>query len=169
VLERDRYRIYVLHPHDEFHAMSPRGEFSNENSDSLVLKIETDHASILFTGDIENEAEENLLYLGRWLKSDILKIPHHGGRTSSSVEFIKTVNPQMAVASVGRNNPFRHPHHETTERYRIAGTRLYRTDVDGAVTIIANNGRYNVRTYRNRQFKIVDNLQDEIRNLKLLF
>ncbi|HDK82064.1 MAG TPA: DNA internalization-related competence protein ComEC/Rec2, partial [Nitrospirae bacterium] len=91
VLETEEYKVLVLHPYDEFFAGSSRGEFSDQNSDSLVLKIESDDLSVLFTGDIEKEAEENLVHLSKWLKSDIIKVPHHGGRTSSSSAFVKAV------------------------------------------------------------------------------
>jgi competence protein ComEC len=169
MLENDRYSIYVLHPYDEFRTMSPRGGFSDENSDSLVLKIVSGDTSILLTGDIEEEAEENLLSLGKWLKSDIIKVPHHGGRTSSSWEFIKAVNPRIAVASAGRNNLFQHPHHETIERYRIAGAKFFRTDVDGAITVTLREGLLHMEKYEDRKLKRVAGWQDEIRNLQLLF
>jgi competence protein ComEC len=174
------YKIFVFHPYDEFYADSPRGEFSNQNSASLVLKIDTGDASALFTGDIEVEAEENLMFLGRWLRSDVIKVPHHGGRTSSSLEFLKSVNPQVAVASAGENNPFNHPHRETIERYNSFGVRLFRTDIDGAVTVTPSpnplprgegvRGRvYEIKTYWDSRFKEVHGVRDEIRNLRLLF
>ncbi len=169
LLEAQGYQIFVLHPYDEFYADSARGDFSNENSDSIVLKIEAGGASVLFTGDVEMEAEENLIYLSKWLKSDIIKIPHHGGRTSSSLEFIKAVAPETAVVSAGRHNPFYHPHKKTLERYKNAGTRIFRTDEDGAVTITLKDGRYTIETYWDSRFKEVAGWQDEIRNLRLLF
>ncbi len=168
VLEAEKYRIYVLHPYDEFYADSARGEGSSENSDSLVLKIETGDSSALFTGDIEAEAEENLIYLGAWLKSDIIKVPHHGGRTSSSEEFLKTVTPQIAVVSAGKNNSFGHPHGETLERYNDAGIKLLRTDMDGAVTVTSTGSLHDIKTYWDSRFKKVNGLKDEIRNLRLL-
>ncbi len=169
VLEFDKYRVYFFHPYDEFYANSPRGEYSSENSDSLVFKIEAGDASILFTGDIEVEADENLLYLGNWLKSDVLKAPHHGGRTSNSMGFIQLVSPQIAVVSVGKNNIFHHPHKEALKRYEDAGVRIFRTEMDGAVAIISRDESYEIETYQDSMFKKVANWQDEIRNLKLLF
>ncbi|MBI4698411.1 MAG: DNA internalization-related competence protein ComEC/Rec2 [Nitrospirae bacterium] len=169
VLEAENYKIYVLHPYNEFYAGSSRGEFSDQNSSSLVLKIESNEAAILLTGDIENNAEEDLIHLGKWLKSDILKVPHHGGRTSSSDEFLMSVSPKVAVASVGKANSFNHPHEETIERYKYAGIRLYRTDMDGAVTVTAKDGSYEIKTYWDSTFKEVKGLRDEMENLKLLF
>ncbi len=168
-LDAQGYKIYLLHPYDEFHALSSRGEFSNENSDSLVIKIVSGSISILFTGDIEKEAEWNLLYLGTWLKSDILKVPHHGGRTSSSVEFLRAVNPETAVISSGMNNPFHHPHQESLQRYKDQDVRILRTDRDGAVTITVKGKFYDIKTYRDSRFVKAKDWKDEIRNLRLLF
>ncbi len=172
MFEGKTYRIAVLHPYDEFSARSSRGYFSNENNDSLVIKIDTGKASVLFTGDIENEAEENLLHLAPWLRSDILKVPHHGGRTSSSPAFLEAVNPSIAVASAGRYNSFHHPHTDTVGRYTARGIKMYRTDRDGAVTIIPTNNSsfpYEVITHRDRTLKPVQALSDELKNLALLF
>ncbi|MBI4847664.1 MAG: DNA internalization-related competence protein ComEC/Rec2 [Nitrospirae bacterium] len=171
-LEAKGYRIYALHPYKEFFADSARGQFSNQNSGSLVLKLVSDNASILFTADIETEAEENLLHLGKWLKSDIIKAPHHGGNTSSSEKFLKAVNPQTAVMSVGKHNQYNHPHKETLERYGHAGAMIYRTDVNGAVTMTSRDNAgglpYKIRTYWDNEFRKVSAWRDEISNLRLL-
>jgi competence protein ComEC len=169
MLQSNIYRIYVFHTYDEFNADSSGEEFSGQNSDSLVLKIESENSSLLFTGDIEQEAEEDILHLGSRLKSDIIKVPHHGGRTSSSEGFINAVAPQIAVISSGRGNSFGHPHKETLERYERAGTTVLRTDVNGAVTITNHGRSYEIRTYEDSVFKSVDAWRDEVRNLKLLF
>ena len=184
VLEAEKYKIRVLHPYDEFFADSERGDFSNENSGSLVLKYESDDVSVLFTGDIETEAEETLLPLDKWLRSEIMKVPHHGGRTSSSSGFLEAVDPQVAVISLGENNPYGHPHAETIERLKAAEAEIYRTDIDGAVTItlndypisVSNAGSglkpdppYEIQTYWDTEFKKVATWRDEVKNLKLLF
>ena len=168
-LDAQGYKIYILHPFDEFHALSSRGEFSNENSASLVIKLVSGGISILFTGDIETEAEWNLLSLGMWLKSDILKVPHHGGMTSSSVEFLRAVNPKTAVISAGMNNPFHHPHQESLQRYKGQNVNILRTDRDGAVTITVKDKFYDIETYRDSRVTKAKNWKDEIRNLKLMF
>ncbi len=168
VLEADGYKLYVLHPYDEFFAGSPRGEFADQNNDSLVLKIETGSVSVLFTGDIDAEAEENLIYLGKWLKSDIIKVPHHGGRSSSSEKFIEAVSPEIAVISVGKNNPFNHPNGDTLERYKNADVKIFRTDIDGAVTITPGDVSYNINTYWDSRFRKVHVLSDELENFRLL-
>jgi competence protein ComEC len=167
-LDTGAYKITVFHPYDEFIAASSRGDFSNENSDSLVLKFEFEGFSALFTGDIEAEAENNLLHLGSLLKSNVLKTPHHGGRTSSTREFLEAVRPEIAVISVGENNRFHHPHNETIKRYTDSGARLFRTDRVGSVTIIKNNNSYAIETYYDNRLKPVHRFRDEMRNLGLL-
>jgi competence protein ComEC len=134
-----------------------------------VFKIEAENSSLLFTGDIEEEAEHDLLYLDEWLKSDIIKVPHHGGKTSSSVEFINAVNPQIAVVSAGKNNPFHHPHKKTLERYKKAGAELFRTDMDGAITITSVDDSFQISTWQDGRIKKVYSMFDEVRNLRLLF
>jgi competence protein ComEC len=166
--ETDDYRVIVLHPYNGFYADSERGSFSDENSDSLVLKIVRNNLSILFTGDIESEAEENIIHLDGWLKSDIIKVPHHGGRTSSIEDFIMAVDPDVAVISAGRYNSFGHPHSETIGRYKQKGVRLYRTDRDGAVIALINDNGYIIKTYEDLSIKKVHSLRDEIHNLMLL-
>ena len=169
MLEAEGYNIYVFHPYNEYYSGSVRGEHTDHNNDSLVMKIETDETSVIFTGDIEKEAEENLAHLGAWLDSDILKVPHHGSRTSSSEYFINAVSPQVAIVSAGMNNPFGHPHKEILDRYYLAGVRLLRTDLHGAVAISAAEGMLKVTTYDDRRLIEVSDWRDEMRNLGLLF
>jgi competence protein ComEC len=171
LFESRDYKVYTLHPYDDFYAGSSRGEFSNQNSDSLVMKIQSNGFSALFTGDIEAEAEQDLVHLGHWLKSDVMKVPHHGSKTSSTSAFIQTVRPRIAVISVGRNNPFNLPNDETLRHYSDVGARLLRTDLDGAVRIIFRDQphpSYEVKTYQDFTFKAVQGLKDELRNLRLL-
>jgi len=84
---------------------------------------------------------------GADLKSIILKAPHHGSSSSSTEEFIKAVNPEVAVFSVGYNNPFRHPNKKVLARYRDAGAKIYRTDRDGLIEIESDGRGYTVKTY----------------------
>lgn len=168
-MRTQRYRIYILHPYNEFYTVSPGGDFSDENNHSLVLKVESEGISVLFTGDIEEEAERDMHDLGGWLKSDIIKVPHHGGRTSSSTRFLMGVAPNTAVVSAGTRNPFHHPHQTTLERYKQQDVTLFRTDMDGAVTITGRDGSYETSTYEDSTFRKAKGLRDEIRNLRLLF
>jgi len=124
-------------------ALSPppyllEGTGSDINNNSVVLKIIHGRVSLLFTGDIEREAEEQLLRYGSYLESTIIKVPHHGSRTSSSPDFLDLVNPKVAIISVGKKNPF----------YKERGVRVYRTDRQGAIIVTSGKGRFRVRTMK---------------------
>jgi competence protein ComEC len=102
---------------------------------------------LLFTGDIEAEGEHALLssYNGT-LASEILKVPHHGSRTSSGQAFIAAVTPQVAVASLGYHNRFAFPAPEVVQRYREHGSWFLQTDEAGAVTVVSDGHGYQVQT-----------------------
>jgi competence protein ComEC len=166
LVEGRGYRIYVFHPYTEFYTMDGN-EYVAENNDSLVLKFMMHQKSFLFTGDVEEEAEEDIVHLGMWLQSNVLKVPHHGGKSSSSRHFIDAVTPDIAVISVGRDNPFGHPHDEMLHALQKA--RLFRTDTDGAVTIRNSSKGLACRTYREFQFTTARSFTDELKNVKRLF
>ncbi|MBA3071197.1 MAG: DNA internalization-related competence protein ComEC/Rec2, partial [Nitrospirae bacterium] len=159
VIEGREYKIYVLHPYKEFYTMSGDSDNGGNNS-SLVLKIEGSKKSFLFTGDIEEEAEEDKIHLGKWLKSDVIKVPHHGGRASAYQFFFDAVSPEIAVISAGRDNAFGHPHQDTLEM--LEGAKIYRTDINGAVKITEKDGRLEVKTCRGYRFSKTKNLAGEI-------
>lgn len=124
------------------------------NNNSLVCKLNYKKFSMLFTGDIEEIAEKEILYkysknLGV-LKSDILKVGHHGSKTSSSNEFIKEISPKYVVIGVGKNNKFGHPNNGVLERLNNYGTKIYRTDEDGEISIIVNRkGKVKIKKFIN--------------------
>ena len=122
----DGVRFEFLHPR-------PGWESARRNNQSCVLRVDAGGASMLLTGDIERHAEWFLL--GKIPKTDVLLVPHHGSRTSSSEEFIAAVAPRWAVVPAGYRNRFGHPAREVLERYAKAGVRVLRTDVDGAVSV----------------------------------
>ncbi len=119
----------------------------DKNNRSLVIKLKYGDVSIIFSGDIEEEGERELLSRGLDLKTTILKIPHHGSRSSSTEEFVKALNPDIVVASVGYNNPFGFPHKEIIKKYRKKGALIYRTDKEGAITIETDGSDINVKGY----------------------
>ncbi|MDP2277402.1 MAG: hypothetical protein Q8K51_04175, partial [Nitrospirota bacterium] len=166
VIEGKGYKIYVLHPYKEFYTMN--GDSDNgDNNSSLVLKVEGSKKAFLFTGDIKEEAQDDIIHLGKWLKSDVVKVPHHGGRTSAYKPFYDVASPEIAVISAGRDNAFGHPHHETLEMLEDA--KIYRTDMNGAVKIIEKDGSLEVKTHRDYRFSKTKNLAGEIKNIKRLF
>ena len=127
----------------------PIDEYSSSaNNGSLVLRVEYRDISVLLTGDIEREAEDRLLRQDSNLRADILKLAHHGSKTSSKAEFIDAVNPVMAIVSTGRNNTYGHPSPEVTERLEERGIILYDTAQNGAVTIITDGYIKKVVTMR---------------------
>jgi competence protein ComEC len=164
--EGEGYTFRIFHPYPEFYTMYG-DEYDAENNDSLVLKVEGRHKSFIFTGDVEEEAEENILHLGEWLRSDVIKVPHHGARSSSFESFIKTISPDVAVISVGRENPFNHPHEETLDA--LYGVEIFRTDIDGAVKISETDSLLKIKTYRDFQLEKIKSIQDEIKNIKRIF
>lgn len=97
---------------------------------------------MLLTGDIEEIAEKQILEEYKnsdILKSTILKVAHHGSKTSSSLEFLETVKPKIALIGVGENNTFGHPNNSILERLKNCGVKIYRTDENGEISIEINN------------------------------
>ncbi|UNC93262.1 DNA internalization-related competence protein ComEC/Rec2 [Candidatus Contubernalis alkaliaceticus] len=111
-----------------------QGTTSDLNNNSLVFRLTAGDIYFLFTGDAEQEAEEYMLKTGFDLKSQMLKVGHHGARSSSGEEFLEAVRPEFAVIQVGRNS-FGHPSLETLERLENIGCNIYRNDLHGAVTV----------------------------------
>ena len=110
------------------------------NNNALVCKMVSKKVIMLFTGDIEQEAEEAILNKYKSnigiLKSDILKVAHHGSKTSSTKEFLEAVKPNTAVIGVGKNNNFGHPNKSVLERLKRLGCRIYRTDESGEIILL---------------------------------
>lgn len=112
-----------------------------ENRDSLVLRLQYGEISILLTGDIERAAEEALLRSGWELRSDVLKVPHHGSRTSSSEPFLDRVRPRWAIISASdptAGGRFRYPHLEVRQRYEQRGISLFHTGQQGMITLLTD-------------------------------
>jgi competence protein ComEC len=133
-----------------FEFLSPRPEMKvlRRNDLSCVLRISTAGGAMLLTGDIERLSENFLVQEGKSLKSEVLLVPHHGSRTSSTPEFIAAVAPRWAVVPAGYRNRFGHPNAEVARRYRAAGVELLRTDLDGAVHVILTNEAVQIRAER---------------------
>jgi len=103
---------------------------------------------MLLTGDVERAAEAVLARNGA--RADVLLVPHHGSRTSSSAEFIAAVAPRWSVVPAGYRNRFGHPARDVLERYAAAGVRVLRTDRDGAVRVVLKAGSVGVEAERLR-------------------
>jgi competence protein ComEC len=122
--------VEVLHP-------GPQDASALSSNDaSLVLRVAWGKTSVLLAADIERDGERQLLHhAGARLRSTVLKVPHHGSRTSSGARLVGTVDPAVAVFSVGRQNRYGFPHAEVEARYREQGVCILRTDFDGAIVL----------------------------------
>jgi competence protein ComEC len=114
-----------------------------------VLRIAAAGGAMLLTGDIERTAEKALLSSA--VRSDVLLVPHHGSRTSSTPEFIAAVAPRWAVVAAGYRNRFGHPNGEVLERYRSAGAQIARTDLQGSISIRLTADGVGVESERTRR------------------
>lgn len=123
---------------------------NNLNNNSLVFKFNYKKYSILFTGDIEKIAEEKIVSKyknSNILNSTILKVAHHGSKTSSTKEIIDLIEPKIALIGVGENNKFGHPADQTIELLQSINCEIYRTDKMGEIEITINkNGKIKVKT-----------------------
>ena len=132
----------------------PDNEIINDNAknnNALVCKLIYNNFSMLFTGDIEEIAEKKILKLyeknKEKLRADVLKVGHHGSKTSSSYDFIKTVSPKIALIGVGKDNNFGHPNLGVIERLEKSGATIYRTDYMGEIELsIKSNGNMTINT-----------------------
>jgi len=122
----------------DFRVIHPKKEIIKRitNNDSIVLKLKLKNYKILYTGDIEKEAEKEIVEREKNLNSYVLKIAHHGSRTSSTIKFLKAVSPRIAVISVGRGNRYNFPSKFTLEKLKGMGVIVLRTDKDGAIKLL---------------------------------
>lgn len=125
------------------------GSGSDPNLNSVVVRVTYHRVGALFAGDMEALNESQLLAWGDEIRSAVLKVAHHGSRTSTTDAFVEAVRPLVAVISVGAMNPFGHPHRRTLDVLEEWGAAVYRTDRDGAVLIHSDGARLAVRTVRH--------------------
>jgi competence protein ComEC len=125
-----------------------RGTHSDLNNNAIAIKIVYRQFSALLGADLEREAEARLLEHGDRLQSTMLKAGHHGSKTSSTAEFLRAVRPAVTLISCGPS-AFLHPAPETLERLVAAKTRVYRTDLHGALTLRSDGTQYQVSTFKD--------------------
>jgi competence protein ComEC len=135
----------------ELEVLSPSGDSASaglsDNNRSLVLRMVFGRRSFLFTGDIERKTEEQLVLAREVRHTDVLKVAHHGSRTSSSQSFLSSVLPCFAVISVSSPSPYGHPHPEVVQRLENTGARILRTSECGAVTFSTDGSDLKVETF----------------------
>lgn len=137
----------LLHP-----AAADYETSSKSNDMSCVLRVHSAHGSALLTADIEAKTERALLARApEQLRSDVMLVPHHGSRSSSTAAFVEAVAPQYAIFPVGYRNHYRHPHPDIWQRYVASVPHLLRTDRDGAVRVRYSAAGIQIETERNRR------------------
>ena len=126
--------------------VGPVAQYSDTNDTSIVLRIEYGSTSFLLTGDMEKTAETDLVNSGVNLRADVLQVGHHGSSTSTGYLFLNAVLPEMGVISCGTGNKYGHPHEETLSILRDAKVDVYRTDLQGTITIGSDGQNFTVGT-----------------------
>jgi competence protein ComEC len=142
--------LRVLHPARAFRSHE-RKTYSAENDRSLVVRIAFPGPVLLFTGDIGTAVEKELIRSGQGLQCDLLKVPHHGSKSSSSEAFVRAARAAAAVVTAGRGNPYHHPSDDVLARYENIGTRMLRTDRDGAISLFLDRGALEAVTWNERE------------------
>ncbi|EOD01363.1 MBL fold metallo-hydrolase [Caldisalinibacter kiritimatiensis] len=148
IIDVDKLKFTIIAPNSK--------KYDETNEYSIVNKLTYKNTSFLFTGDAEKDSEDEMLKLGYDLSADVLKVGHHGGRTSTNVEFLKRVNPKYAVISAGKGNDYGHPHKEVIERLQDRNIVIFRTDVHGTIKAISDGD--NIKFNKNVKS---DNYQNE--------
>ena len=120
-------------------------DYGNENDNSSVIYTELSNYRFLFMGDAGADVEEDLMVKYNFQDIDVLKIGHHGSKTSSGKEFINAINPRYSLISVGENNRYGHPNKEVLEN--LKESKIYRTDLDGSILFKIKNNKINVETF----------------------
>ena len=119
-------------------------EYDNENDNSNVIYTELNGYKFMFMGDAGIEKEKDILDKYNLSDIDVLKVGHHGSKTSSSKSFINEINPKYSIISVGKNNRYGHPNKEVLNN--LKGTKIYRTDQDGSIMFKIKNDRLQIET-----------------------
>ncbi|SDN44123.1 DNA internalization-related competence protein ComEC/Rec2 [Alkalicoccus daliensis] len=131
----------VIHPHPDL--------IYSENDQSVVINAEIEGVKFLFTGDIEEEAEKDIVKQGGNLAADILKVAHHGSATSSYEEFLAEAAPEAAIIQVGENNRYGHPSAEVL--HALESVQVYRTDLHGTISVKVLEGKWEVLPFIREQ------------------
>ncbi len=129
--------------------LAPVSDYDDLNNYSICFKLTHFENTFLFTGDIEKEAESDILENGADVESDVLKVAHHGSTTSSTKKFINAVSPEYAVFEVGEGNSYGHPHKETVKAFEKRGIEMLRTDYYGTIVFWSDGTEIGYTTEKN--------------------
>lgn len=122
------------------------------NNNSIVAKFVYKNFSLLFTGDIEKLAENEILktYTNKEIKANCLKVAHHGSKTSTSDDFLEVVEPKIALIGVGKDNKYKHPSDEIIQRLKKLKCKIYRTDKYGEIMLRTNGKKVEINTFNKK-------------------
>lgn len=143
--EEPRHGDSEIYGNASFTVLHPETLTEHKNNNSLVIKVAYGDQSFLFTGDIEEGAENELLERDISLQSDVLKVSHHGSNSSNSEAFLHAVEPSLAIYSAGEGNAFDHPDDDVLARLEAIGANVYGTDVSGNIVVKTNGRDYSVQ------------------------
>ncbi len=150
--QEDDVLFNILWPNKIYQRDSNRAsEIPKDNATSLVFKMCYQYFCFLLTGDIEDDVETQLVQSGFDLNAHVLKLAHHGSKTSSTENFLNAVNPQVAIVSAGYQNRFRHPHSSILKRLNVMKVPLLRTDQDGQIQIIVKDKKLSFETFLKKK------------------
>ncbi|MDD1637194.1 MAG: MBL fold metallo-hydrolase, partial [Methylococcaceae bacterium] len=137
-----------------FTILSPQHAVVSENNNSCVLKIQSEHGTVLLTGDIEALAESWLIETyGNNIKANVLIAPHHGSKTSSTPKFLQAVQPEYVLIPAGYRNQFGHPHRDVLVRYKQLKAKVLNNADSGAITISVRDGSWVIQSLRETESK----------------
>jgi len=154
----------------EVKLLGPFKEYDELNNWSVVTKIKYGNNSFLFTGDMESEAEKDILNAGFNLEFDLLKVAHHGSSSSTTQSFLEAVKPKYGIISVGSDNDYGHPSSFTLQRLKDYGVKIYRTDKQGTI-IAVSDGQKITFNQEQTEFKLgnssIDNRKSKVDLIRL--
>ena len=133
----------VIFDCDEFNDLES-DLIKNENDNSNVIYTEINGYKFMFMGDASSTTEKEIMNKYNLPDIDVLKVGHHGSKTSSSIEFIDEINPKYFIISVGKNNRYGHPNKEVLEN--LKDSKIYRTDIDGSIMFKIKNNKLKIET-----------------------
>ncbi len=139
----DGVTLTILHPFESVVGDNPK----NPHDDVVVTMLRYKDLDVMLTGDMEEKVERRLILTGENLDSDVLKVGHHGSKTSTSEEFLSAVSPGVAVIQVGAKNRYGHPSPEVLNRLKNFGIKYYRNDVGGDIKLISNGTDFTISDY----------------------
>ena len=152
-IENSQANLIIAEPGDEVYIgallntiLAPNDDYDDSNDASVVIKATFGETSIMLTGDAEKESETDMvkLYSKDILDCDVLKVGHHGSRTSTSQDFLDAVDPTIALISCGEGNKYGHPLPETLQRLEKKGIATYRTDIHGSIVLKTDGKTYQI-------------------------